>query len=190
MKQLHTFDEVYDSQKTFRTILEGMANPGRKLSLEEAAGKLYGKSPEMLAAAMTLCDSSVSFCCVEEEELADQIHLHTHSPKVPAAEADFLFVTDSSKLDAVFSEAKCGTLENPHISATIFVRDTGAEEQKLRLSGPGIQDSLECAVSETVCRALELRDAQHYEYPQGVDLVFIKPDGSFFCIPRLVKKED
>ena len=75
MKQLHTFHEVYDSQKTFRLILEGMANPGRKLSLAETAGKLYGSSPEMLAAAMTLCDSSVSFCCVGDRELAEQIKL-------------------------------------------------------------------------------------------------------------------
>lgn len=189
MKQLHTFHEVYDSQKTFRLILEGMANPGRKLSLAETAGKLYGSSPEMLAAAMTLCDSSVSFCCVGDRELPEQIRLHTHSPQFPANEADFLFITDPSQIEAAFSQAKCGTLENPHASATLFIRDAGPETEKIRLSGPGINGSMECAVSETACRAVSLRDAQQYEYPQGVDLVLIKPDGTFFCVPRLVRKE-
>ena len=124
-----------------------------------------------------------------DQELPEQIRLHTHSPQFPANEADFLFITDPSQMEAAFSQAKCGTLENPHASATLFIRDTGPETEKLRLSGPGIKDSLECFVSETARRALSLRDAQQYEYPQGVDLVLIKPDGTFFCVPRLVRKE-
>lgn len=54
MKQLHTFDEVFDSQKVFRCLLETMANPGRRCVIREQSQKLFGENPELLAAAMTL----------------------------------------------------------------------------------------------------------------------------------------
>lgn len=43
MKQLHTFDEVFDSQKVFRKALEVLSNPGRTLSIAGQSEKLYGE---------------------------------------------------------------------------------------------------------------------------------------------------
>ena len=38
-------------------------------------------------------------------------------------------------------------------------------------------------------KAMELRDKQKYEYPQGVDMIFASDNGDIFCIPRLVMKD-
>ena len=57
MKQLHTFDEVFDSQKVFRKALEVLSNPGRTRSIAEQSEKLYGEQPGLLALAMTLLDA-------------------------------------------------------------------------------------------------------------------------------------
>lgn len=190
MKQLHTFDEVFDSQKTFRAILNAMANPGRRESAAEAAGKLYGGNPAMLAVAMTLLDNSVRFCCLGDSSLAEQIHLLTHAPAAEAGEADYLFVTDPAQIPEAVAAAKCGTLENPHLSATLVIADNGEGEAEAVLYGPGIAGRMRCPLSETAAGALRLRDARHDEYPEGIDLIFLSPDGSFFSIPRLVKREE
>ena len=89
MKQLHTFDEVFDSQKVFRKALEVLSNPGRTLSIAEQSEKLYGQQPGLLALAMTLLDASVSFCAPDDAELTEQILLHTHAAPVDAQEAEF-----------------------------------------------------------------------------------------------------
>jgi alpha-D-ribose 1-methylphosphonate 5-triphosphate synthase subunit PhnH len=44
-------------------------------------------------------------------------------------------------------------------------------------------------VSALVQKVLKLRDSQHYEYPQGVDLLFVSPEGELFAIPRGVRQE-
>ena len=72
MKQLHTFDEVFDSQKVFRKALEVLSNPGRTLSIAGQSEKLYGQQPGLLALAMTLLDASVSFCAPDDAELTDR----------------------------------------------------------------------------------------------------------------------
>ena len=58
MKQLHTFDDIFDTQKTFRLLLDAMANPSRVVSIQEGAEKLYGSKREMLTLAMTLLDKN------------------------------------------------------------------------------------------------------------------------------------
>ena len=189
MKQLHTFDEVFDSQKTFRAILDAMANRGRRESAAEAGGKLYGGNPAMLAVAMTLLDNSVRFCCLGDSALAEQIHLLTHSAVVDAAQADFLFAADAARIPEAIAAAKCGTLENPHLSATVIAAD-GGEEKPAVLSGPGVKGRMEIPLSRTASEAIRLRDGRHDEYPEGIDLLFLAPDGTFFCIPRMVKREE
>lgn len=190
MKQLHTFDEVFDSQKVFRKALEALSNPGRTLSIAEQSEKLYGEQPGLLALAMTLLDASVSFCAPDDAELTEQILLHTHAAPVDAQEADFLFCTRAENLTACIEAAKCGTLADPHTGATILVRVPQEESVRVRLSGPGVDGALETEVPRDVLAAIRTRNAQAYEYPQGVDFFFLLPGDTILAIPRLVRMED
>lgn len=188
MNTLHQFNEVFDTQKVFRKLLEAMSNPTRIVSILEEKDKMFGKYPAFLAAAMTLLDNEVSFYTYGNTELQKDIQLVTLSEESSAESADYHFVTDSSMLTTVFEKAKCGTLTDPHSSATILIQDNGEKIRKLCLYGPGINGETEIFCSETFCTALKLRDEQNYEYPEGVDLIFLSDSGEITAIPRLIKE--
>jgi len=57
------------------------------------------------------------------------------------------------------------------------------------LRGPGIDGRAEIRATKTVEEAVALRDAQNYEYPQGIDLLFLSEDGGLLAIPRRVSME-
>jgi alpha-D-ribose 1-methylphosphonate 5-triphosphate synthase subunit PhnH len=185
MKELHTFDETLDSQKLFRIILEAIANPTRKLSISEFIPKLFGNEPAMLAIAMTLLDNEVSFRVCENFGLSENISLLTHSVEVELESADFIFVTDTSMVKNILEKSKCGTLCDPHSSATIIVKNNEKADMPVSFCGAGIKDTVNVIVSNTVCKAIAARDSQNYEYPQGVDFIFVSDSGEIFCIPRL-----
>lgn len=64
------------------------------------------------------------------------------------------------------------------------------ESVRVRLSGPGVDGALETEVPRDVLAAIRTRNAQAYEYPQGVDFFFLLPGDAILAIPRLVRMED
>jgi alpha-D-ribose 1-methylphosphonate 5-triphosphate synthase subunit PhnH len=173
LSKKHSFDSVFDSQRVFRLVLEAMSNPGRTVHI--------GGGP-FLSLALTLLDNEVSFYAWGE--LSDEIVSMTLSKRDDMESADFIFTQDISVIEA----AKCGTLADPHKSATVIIQNDGDPIRKLTLSGPGIDGRVEIQASQTVKDAITLRDAQNYEYPQGIDLSFVSADGGMFAVPRLVKE--
>ena len=190
MKTLHQFDEVFDTQAVFRKLLEAMSNPARTVSVAEQKEKLFGDYRALLALGMTLLDNEVTFSACKDEAFRKDLQLVTLAQEAPVPEADYLFVTDSRKLSAILVQAKCGTLVDPHKSATLLIRDNAEKTESCTLYGPGIDGETELCCSETVCQALRLREQQAYEYPMGVDLIFVTDRGDITCIPRLVKRRD
>lgn len=186
MKTLHDFDEIFDGQKVFRTLLEAMANPGRVLFIAQQSRKLYGDYAPFLALAITLLDNEVTFCSCDNPELQKDIPLLTLAEETSVEEADYIFVSKPEQLSKVFEKAKMGTLADPQKSATILIRTDVAGDRKLTMYGSGIHREITLCVSETVETAVRLRDAQAYEYPQGVDMIFVSENGEILCIPRLV----
>lgn len=59
MNTLHQFDEVFDTQRVFRKLLEAMSNPGRTVSVSDEKDRLFGDFPSILAVAVTLLDNEV-----------------------------------------------------------------------------------------------------------------------------------
>lgn len=185
----YIFNEVFDSQKVYRLLLDAMSNPTRIVSIKEYSDKLFGKQPEMLALAITLLDNEVSFAVCGHDIISDEIVFLSQSPKASTESADYIFVTEPLMLETAVSTAKCGTLRDPHKSATLIVKNEGEPSCSMKLHGPGIEETVEFEATEAVKTAVELRDAQEYEYPQGVDLVFVSNNGDMFALPRLVMKE-
>jgi alpha-D-ribose 1-methylphosphonate 5-triphosphate synthase subunit PhnH len=186
MKKIHSFDEVFDSQKMFRLILSAMSKPTTAHNIGEFSGKLFGEYPDFLAIAMTLLDNEVSFYTCGNEALAGEIVSLTLAKREHPDTADFIFVWDAQYLKGAVEHAKCGALSDPHKSATIIVKIGDERTVTKWLSGPGINGEAEVKLPATASRALEIRDSQFYEYPQGIDLIFINGNGDLFAIPRLV----
>jgi len=187
LSKKHKFDIVFDSQKIFRLILEAMSNPSRVVNIKEYADKLYGDYPALLAVAITLLDNEVSFNTCENRQLSDEIVSLALSRRERIDLADFIFVCESKDIKNVIENAKCGTLSDPHKSATVVIKNDNEADCRLKLSGPGIDGYIKSHVTQTVKDAINLRDSQYYEYPHGIDLIFISSDGELFAIPRLVK---
>lgn len=188
MKKIHDFDEVFDAQKLFRLILTAVSNPGKTVDIKEFSEKMYGASPAFLALAMTLLDNEVSFAVCGDDTLEDDIISLTLARSTEPGDADFIFVTDAALLGKAVGGAKCGTLRDPHRSATVVAAAGDSDDAFLRLTGPGIRDVCELHVPSAVADALVLRDKQFYEYPQGIDFIFISA-GGLFAIPRLTRRE-
>ncbi len=186
MKQLHNFSEVFDSQAVYRKLLEAMANPLRKVSIKAQADKMYGADAPFLALAMTLLDNETSFNADSDQKLTDDIVLLTSAKRTNSDSADFIFAADPEKAVEIIAHAKSGTLADPHKSATIIIKDNEAENSVISAYGAGINGVINVNISGNAKRAVSQRDAQNYEYPQGVDMIFVRDTGDIYCIPRLV----
>ena len=189
LSKKHEFDLVFDSQQVFRLILEAMSSPGTPVELGRYADKLYGDHPVCLAMTMTLLDNEVSFHVSGAPDLAEEIHALTLAKEMCIASADFVFVCNPDQLEQVIESAKCGSLTDPHKSATLIVENEGIPAYRLLLTGPGIDGQKEIWVTERIHNAIALRDAQNYEYPQGIDLFFLSKAGELVAIPRLTRME-
>jgi len=173
----------------FRLILEAVSNPGRTVDINEYADRLYGEYPVLLAVAMTLLDNEVGFDTCGDYPLANEIASLTLAKIDEPGSADFIFVCEPEQIKNAVENAKCGTPADPHRSATVVIKDDGEPSCRLTLSGPGIDGQLTVWGSQTAREAVEARDGQRYEYPQGIDLIFVSNSGGLFAVPRLTRAE-
>jgi len=186
----HDFDMVFDSLKIFRLVLEAISHPAREVSIQECADKLQGSNTSFLAVAMTLLDNETTYNTCKNLWLSDEISSLTHARRASVEKADFVFVYDPDDLEEVITNAKSGTLANPHENATIIIRNVQnipASMHQLTFFGPGMDIPATLRVTPTIKKALALRDTQNFEYPQGLDLLFISDEGILLAIPRLVR---
>jgi len=185
----HDFDMVFDSQKVFRLVLDAISSPGKVVDIKETADKLFGRNRVLLTLAVTLLDNEVSFNACDNDSLTEDITSLTLAGWERVEAADFIFINDPDHMEYVIKNAKYGTLADPHKSATIIVQNDNEPVDRMILSGPGIDGQIEVSVSNTVKNAVLIRDAQNYEYPQGIDFLFISGAGELFAIPRLTRME-
>jgi len=171
-----------------------MSNPARIVNTVDYSNKLFGDNPVFLAVAMTLLDNEVSLNTCENHLLSDEIASLTLAGKENIEIADFIFITGIGgrrvkydQMEYAIRNAKSGTPADPHKSAAIIIRNDDENTGLLLLSGPGIDGHASVSVSQTVRDAINIRDAQNYEYPQGIDFIFISDSGELSAVPRLVK---
>lgn len=189
------FDPVFESQRTFRKLLDAMSRPGRVFSIRDAVMKLDRPHAEMFAAALTLADSRCRIFVHGDEALARALQEMTGAVPSPAAEADYLFVPAGSALEAARAEllpkVKPGTLAEPHKSATFFVSLPALSgSHPAYLSGPGVGGRVRAELPDEAVRWIAARDARAFEPPCGIELYFLTPGGDLMCLTRKVRLEE
>ena len=179
MQKAYEFDFVYDTQAAFRLLLEALSNPGRIVELGPLARKLGGAYAVPLTVAAVLLDNE-----------AEKITELTLAKTAAVSKADYIFVTENADWQEAVQAAKCGTLRDPHKSATVILCTADLQAGKLqRISGPGIKAVQEIIMCPELQAALGKRDEQEYEYPLGLDFFVLDQRGCLMGIPRKTRIE-
>jgi alpha-D-ribose 1-methylphosphonate 5-triphosphate synthase subunit PhnH len=192
MIQANAFDEVHDCQDVFRQLLQAISNPGAIVSIAASAAKLDDEGGAMLALALTLLDRETVFSVVDDALLAQSFAQLTYAGNRDV-QAGFIFITkpcEAENIGKVLERATPGTLTEPHTGSTLFVsvpEFPGAASA--RLSGPGIKGARSVGLSDYAKAWLAARDRIEYEYPMGIDLIFVTPGGDVMAIPRKITME-
>jgi alpha-D-ribose 1-methylphosphonate 5-triphosphate synthase subunit PhnH len=185
-----TLDPVHDLQAVFRELMSAIASPGSVRNIGERAGRIDIETvlpKPLLAVGLTLLDAETVFC-LRSAELGNgeaELARMTSARGGAVEEADFVFVIGGGDEWArALSESRPGTLVDPHLGATLVVMaEAIAEGGPLSLSGPGVEPgaALDIAPGGSWLAA---RAEKNREYPLGVDMILLDPEGRIVALPR------
>jgi alpha-D-ribose 1-methylphosphonate 5-triphosphate synthase subunit PhnH len=192
------YDEVFDAQKHFRSLLDSMARPGKINRLDPVP---LDTPPGLNAAtaliAFSLMDADSTFDVINMAGAeAGYLAANTNAQRTETARAHFIFAGGIETADFL-DEADCGTLLYPDTSATVILQVANAAAEalssglRLTLEGPGI-DGKAClhiaGLNEDVLLALQARNA---EFPMGLDTILTFADHvgnpCVVCLPRTTR---
>ena len=195
-RQKHEFDPGSGTQEVFRLLLDTFANPGRSVDLSVQFSQ-FASNGMWLALALTLLDNETGFFWDGPPELAEEIQFLSGSAQVPLESADFVFLSLSCIntgfeavrffAEQVLSRVKAGTHRDPHNSALIVIEAGGKPEQSLSvdINGPGVPPGgRKVLLSAKEAAWIKARDIQQFEYPRGVEMIFVRDDNSLLTITR------
>jgi alpha-D-ribose 1-methylphosphonate 5-triphosphate synthase subunit PhnH len=197
------FDEVFDSQETFRALLDAMSRPGRPciLGWREYRGTPKGLNPFAFSVMKTLLDHRVSFSLggwPERPDLIRYLEMNTGASFREPGEADYVLFSGPS-FHEDFTLLKRGSAEYPERSATALVSVRGIEDEEersrdgprllLNLTGPGVKGAARAWISGLDRRYLEARSFVNVFYPMGIDVVLIDGEGRLLGVPRTCRVE-
>jgi alpha-D-ribose 1-methylphosphonate 5-triphosphate synthase subunit PhnH len=179
-------DPVFDSQRTFRQLLDALAQPGVIHTLTGAApvAALY---PASVAIGLTLLDFETRLWldpAVRDRQTLHYFSFHCNCPLVEdCAKADFAIVTNPFNMPEL-QQFMSGSDEYPDRSTTLIVQVPALRAQSgLRLHGPGIEDYREIAIDglpDVFWR--QLQESRQW-FPRGVDAVFTQAE-RVVALPR------
>lgn len=176
---------VFDSQLSFRLIMDAMARPGvkKELNLNLTPPKnLFGTTA---AAILSLLDPDTSFYLSQDDKnIEDWIRFHCGSKPGESKDlTSFAIILDSYDLD--IEEFSYGTFPRPDLSTTFIIQTENIEEAErensLILTGPGIKES-RCVKIEGINKKI-LMARKKFVFPLGADFIFTDQKG-FLAIPR------
>ena len=194
--------DLHRAQRAFRCVLDAFAHPGTVHRLVPAPEN--PASPVALDASLELVvrlfvDQAVTFCVADSESDAVAAYLtsETHARRAPLRDADFVVVparADAQTASEAVAEACRGTLVSPEKGATLLMgcaRLAGVPESGevtepavhvVALQGPGVERENRFAVDRVDW--LRARDARGDEFPCGIEIVLVDPEGRIAAVPR------
>jgi alpha-D-ribose 1-methylphosphonate 5-triphosphate synthase subunit PhnH len=185
------------TQKTFRSLLQAMAHPGRVYRLEETTDvrSRLTNSTNLIPILLTLLDHEVGFCVIgpEKEDVETTVSELTGCPVNDLTEADFIIVLGEESHGEIL-KAKRGTLEYPDTGATVIYRvesldDRDNGKRVALLKGPGIKNDIAPVVRGLGRDELLYLKEINSEYPLGIDSIIIDGANRIMCIPRSARIE-
>lgn len=196
------FDEVFDSQKIFRSLMDGMSRPGKVIKLGSHSFTLFpdGFNPFVLSVLKTLCDNNVSVAIgrADTAEWHRYLEINTGAVACQLNESDYV-VFQGEKYDEDFSLLNPGSVEFPEDSATAVIsvtHITAAQKTScqdpycyIRMAGPGIKDKNFVGVLDLDWKYINTFSETNAIFPLGIDVILVDQEGNIVCIPRTTKVE-
>lgn len=170
-------DPVHDAQRTFRTLLGAMANPGVAYAVDAPLECPSAWQPALAAAALTLFDrdTPVWYDAAVPLDVRQWIGFHTASPVVAKHAAAHFAILAGPRDGALLSAFDAGTLEFPERSATLLIaveRFDGGLPVELR--GPGIADAVRIAPPGLGAPFWEAWWRNTERFPRGLDALLFE----------------
>ncbi len=174
---LPTLDDTR-TNATFEELMWALSRPGE---LRELPTEGFWPLAE------SLLDRECSFHVTHDPSLDLKIAA-TGARRLPLAEADYVFAAiGSSEAVAALSTLRVGSLLYPDDAATLLAPARFGSGQRLRLTGPGIKDSVTLEV-EGIDPAFWQMRAKAIRYPLGWDL-YLADGRRLLGIPRSTEIE-
>jgi phosphonate C-P lyase system protein PhnH len=117
------YNQIFDGQKHYRTLLQCTARPGTIGQLDDALLNLPSQLNRATALlALALFSGDISYYLDENQaQAANFIRSETAAKPISAEQADFLILTDGNRLEGL-QQAKPGTLSFPDQGATVVLQ--------------------------------------------------------------------
>ena len=188
------YDEIFDAQRHFRTVLDSMSRPGKI----NRFAPLALTPPEGLTRAaayvgFALLNADVAAHAVGKGAAAESyLRANTQCRLETAEQADFIFISGDGDAAPIMA-AKVGIPTYPDSGATAVIAvnhigkssSTGAVQ--LTLEGPGIETREIVFVTGLRTELLAALKAKNAEFPLGVDAILVSADECVICLPRTTR---
>lgn len=184
-------DPVFDSQHTFRCILEAYGYVGRPHILSRANTRMGPLDPSTVSVCLTLMDFETPIWLDPASDLKrvrDFLAFHCGVPVTSAEASSFAVICDPMSMPRL-DQFAIGTDLEPQISATVVIQVPAFDGgPSVRLRGPGISCDISLAVGGLPPWFWEDWRANHELYPIGVDVLFTS-ERSVIALPRSISVE-
>jgi alpha-D-ribose 1-methylphosphonate 5-triphosphate synthase subunit PhnH len=178
---------VYDAQRTFRAMLDAIAQPGISRKIAAPIMPPIGITSACAAACLTLFDLETRIWLQPDLDTEVQSWLRFHTGCRITSEpqqSDFALVWNPAQL-LELQNFNLGTAEYPETSTTLFIQVQDLERgSNLTLTGPGILGERSIA-PQLPRRCWEQWLMNHRSYPLGIDW-FLFTQEEVMGIPRTV----
>jgi alpha-D-ribose 1-methylphosphonate 5-triphosphate synthase subunit PhnH len=179
------YDEVFDGQKHYRTLLDCTARPGTIGQLDDVLMDFpppYNHATALIV--LGLFGSDTKYFLGQSDAQASShpiatdcgfIRRETGAKPTAADQADFLILFDSNLLGKL-DDVRVGTLSYPDMGATAIVQVEGLSPApmpgslRLKLTGPGIESETVVFVKGASESFFETRRELNSEFPMGLDI--------------------
>jgi alpha-D-ribose 1-methylphosphonate 5-triphosphate synthase subunit PhnH len=168
-------DPVFDSQQSFREILDAMTHPGTQVLMSAELTPPDPMNRASAAVCLTLMDFETSFWSDLDDRTAvvDWLNFHCGCRIVSKTyDAMFALITDVDRMPPL-SHFRIGTVECPDTSTTLIVQVNGFSARNgKRLKGPGIRSYRKLNVKGLLEDFWKQWQAQFDIFPLGADIFF------------------
>ncbi len=164
-------------QQNFRCLLEAMSRPGSIQPIDH-----YDKDCSIAEAILApLLDNSISLA--DPHQLLSQ-NARNFSQAQSATPDDADYIICLASVAPQFCPRQ-GTLEDPHLSATVLLQVDSLNQGNVQgyISGPGVAQKHACRLTGVHPAWIEKRQLWSSAFPLGVDFIFFDENG-VLALPR------